>query len=478
MIEPHSRRKPPIVLVDDEESLLVAARLTLHGAGLGEIATLADSRELLPLLAERGAAVVVLDLQMPYLSGVDLLPQVIRDYPQVPVIVATANDDIDTVVGCMKAGAFDYLVKPVETSRLLATVKNALELRDLSSELSGLKERLLDDRLEQPEAFAAIVSGNKRMRALFQYAEVVAKTRQPIMISGETGVGKELVARAIHAVSGCRGDFVAINVAGLDDNLFTDTLFGHKKGAFTGAEQAREGLIARAAAGTLFLDEIGDLNEASQIKLLRLLQEQEYYPVGSDLVRKSDARIVLATNRDLQTMVAAGTFRKDLYYRLFAHRIQIPPLRERADDVALLLEHYLETASRQLHKKKPTPPPELAQLLTLYPFPGNVRELEALVIDAVARHQSGILSMESFREVIGDLRPSAASAANPGGDRDGADGSNPLVAHFGHFPTLLEVEEYLIAEAMTMARGNQGLAAKILGMGRQTLNKRLQKDKR
>ena len=260
-----------------------------------------------------------------------------------------------------------------------------------------------------------MVTGNKKMRAIFQYVEVVAGTRQPIMITGETGVGKELVARAIHQLSGRKGDYVALNVAGLDDMMFSDTLFGHKKGAFTGADQAREGFIARAAGGTLFLDEIGDLNESSQIKLLRLLQEHEYYPVGSDIVSKSDARIVLATNRDLQKMIAAGKFRNDLYYRLCAHQIHIPPLRERLDDIPQLLDHFLATSAAMVNKKKPTPPPELAVLLSIYQFPGNMRELEALVFDAVARHASGILSMESFRAVIGEER--AAVRRNGSGRR-------------------------------------------------------------
>jgi DNA-binding NtrC family response regulator len=407
---------------------------------------------------------------MPHLSGQELLQKIVRDYPGIPVILMTANDDIQTVVSCMKAGAFDYLVKPVESSQLVGRVKKAIEMRELSSELTKLNQRLLTDNLEHPEVFAAIDTGNKAMRAMFQYIEVVAGTRQPIMITGETGVGKELLARAIHDLSGCSGAYVPINVAGLDDNMFSDTLFGHRKGAFTGADQSREGLIEKASKGTLFLDEIGDLNEVSQVKLLRLLQEQEYYPVGSDLLKKSSARIVLATNRDIPEMIKAGTFRNDLYYRLFAHRVHIPPLRERPEDVPLLLDHMLAAAARKLGRKKPTPPPELAVLLGLYSFPGNVRELEALAFDAVARHTSGVLSMESFRSVIGDAQPMPQT-----GSTTAPDISKALIDYFGHFPTISEIEEYMIGEAMKMAQGNQGMAAKLVGMGRQTLNKRLNK---
>jgi DNA-binding NtrC family response regulator len=265
---------------------------------------------------------------------------------------------------------------------------------------------------------------------------------------------------------------VALNVAGLDDTMFSDTLFGHKKGAFTGADQARDGMIARAGKGTLFLDEIGDLNESSQIKLLRLLQEQEYYPVGSDSFRKSDARIVLATNHDLQKLMASGEFRTDLYYRLCAHQIHIPPLRERLDDLPLLLDHFLTAAAKELNKKKPTPPGELVTLLSLYSFPGNVRELEAMVFDAVARHGSGILSMDSFRKVIEKERPALQNA--PSAEPE----ENALTGLFGHFPTVREVEEYMIGESLKLAKGNQGIAASLLGITRQTLNNRLKENRR
>jgi DNA-binding NtrC family response regulator len=456
-----------VLLVDDEEHILATYLFTLQGSGISDVKALSDSRQVMPLLAAEALAVIVLDLNMPHINGVELLPRIIANYPQIPVILVTANDDIETVVECMKTGAFDYLVKPVNTSRLLTSVRRALELCDMSSELSSLKNCLFTDQLNSPEVFAPIVTGSKKMRAIFQYAEVVAGTRQPVMISGETGTGKELIARAIHQLSGRKGDLVALNVAGLDDIMFSDTLFGHKKGAFTGADEAREGMIASAGNGTLFLDEIGDLNEASQIKLLRLLQEQEYYPVGSDAIRKSDARIVMATNRDLQSLIAAGKFRKDLYYRLCIHQIEIPPLRERLDDIPLLLDHFLSTASAEFHRKKPTPPNELVTLLQLYSFPGNVRELEAMVFDAVTRHSSGILSMESFRRAVGDEHPAPPASAAAG------TGEKSLSDFFGHFPNIREVEDYMINEAMQLTKGNQGMAASLLGMSRQTLNNRL-----
>ena len=458
-----------ILLVDDEVQILETCKSCLNTSGFKDVLTESDSRAVLALLAREEVALIVMDLRMPHLSGHELLPLIVSTFPQIPVIIATASNDVDTAVNCIREGAFDYLVKPIEVKRLVTSVRKALELRSLSSELSVLKDYMFTDRLDHPESFKSIVTGNKNMRAIFQYLEVISGTRQPVMITGETGTGKELIAKAIHRLSGCAGEYVALNAAGLDDNMFSDTLFGHKKGAFTGADQTRDGLITRAAGGTLFLDEIGDLNEMSQVKLLRLLQEQEYYPVGSDFIKKSEARIVLATNRDLLDLIKQGKFRNDLYYRLCGHKVHLPPLRERLDDIPLLLDHFLGASALCLGKKKPTPPPGLAVLLSLYHYPGNVRELEALVYDAVLRHTGGVLSMETFRAVIGDDRPvaKASSAASE------ESGDNPLSTIFGHFPTIDEVEEYMIREAMKLAKGNQGMAGKILGMGRQTLNKRL-----
>ena len=240
------------------------------------------------------------------------------------------------------------------------------------------------------------------MRAIFQYIEAIAGTKEPVLVTGETGVGKELIAKAIHELSARRGPFVATNVSGLDDHMFSDTLFGHKRGAYTGAEQARDGLILQSSEGTLFLDEIGDMSEASQVKLLRLLQEKEFYPLGFDIPKKANTRIVVATNRDLQRLIAEGRFRNDLYFRLRTTPDYGPPLRDRREDIPLLLDYFLEGASKQLRKKQPAYPRELVTLLANYSFPGNVRELHSMVFDAVTRHQPGILSLESFREKIGE----------------------------------------------------------------------------
>jgi DNA-binding NtrC family response regulator len=429
---------------------------------------LSDGRELPPLLARQRVGMILLDLFMPGIGGLELLPRVVEDHPEVPVVVMTAAQDVDTAVICMREGAFDYLVKPVEESRLVSAVKRALEFRSLREQLGTLRSSLFTRRLQHPEAFAEIVTANRGMEAVFQYIEAIAESREPVLITGETGTGKELIARAIHRLSGLPGELVCINVAGLDDNLFADTLFGHVRGAFTGAERERDGAIARAAGGTLFLDEIGDLSKASQVKLLRLLQEQKYYPLGSDLQRLSEARIVAATNQALHRRMARGKFRQDLYFRLSSHPIDVPPLRRRRDDIPLLLQHFIDEAAESLGRPAPSPPEELVTLLGVHEFPGNVRELRAMVYNAMALHRGGpLLSLDSFRALIGQGRGEGDESL--GGDAD----DEPPLTVSGRFPTLKQANDFLIDEAMRRAKNNQGIAAMLLGITRQSLNRRL-----
>jgi DNA-binding NtrC family response regulator len=372
----------------------------------------------------------------------------------------------------MRQGAFDYIVKPVEKSRLVSSVRRAIELRELHRENQLLKARVLSDRLSRPEAFADIVTVSSGMRSIFQYVEAVAPSPRPVLITGETGVGKELVAHAVHTLSGRKGAFVPVNVAGLDDHVFADTLFGHKRGAFTGAMEVRAGLLEQAGSGTLFLDEIGDLSPPSQVKLLRLLQDGEYFPLGSDLAKRSGARIVVATNQDLEVSRNSGRFRKDLYYRLCGHRIHILSLRERREDVPVLLDHFLAKAAESLGKKKPTPPDELIKLLASYHFPGNVRELESMVYNAVSIHTAGKLSMEAFKAEIFKKQPGLSREYE---SADRSDEALRGVAFPDPLPTLKQTELLLVDEALRRASGNQSIAAAMLGITRQALNKRLKK---
>jgi two-component system, NtrC family, nitrogen regulation response regulator GlnG len=459
----------PVLLVDDDPQVLHSASIVLRSSGVAHVITVEDSRAVMPLLAEQEVGVLVLDLTMPHIAGHALLEQVSGNYPDIPVILMTATNDLETAVQCMQIGASDYLVKPVEESRLVSSVKRALEMRTLRAEVLSLKEHLLTGALHQREAFAEIITQSKAMFAIFRYLEAIALSPQPVLITGETGTGKELVARALHRLSARPGELVAVNVAGLDDTMFSDTLFGHTRGAFTGADQARDGVITSTAEGTLFLDEIGDLSVASQVKLLRLLQDGTYYPLGADRPRQSQARIVCATNGDVAQGLTAGTFRKDLYYRLRTHHLHLPALRARRGDLPLLVHHFVDQAARALAKTAPTEPLALYQLLNTYSFPGNVRELEALVFDAVARHQGTILSLHSFKEAIAG-EPRLAASELP------EEPSTGLTAWFPEqLPTFKAVEEALLTEALRRADGNQGVAAVLLGISRQALNKRLRR---
>ncbi len=351
-------------------------------------------------------------------------------------------------------------------------VRDITERKQLESEISSLKKHLLTGELENEAAFASIITRSKKMHAIFQYIEAVAKSRKPVFITGETGAGKELIARSVHLASGLEGKHIAVNVAGLDDTMFSDTLFGHKKGAFTGADKDREGLIVRASGGTLLLDEIGDMSKSSQVKLLRLLEEEIYYPLGSDAPGKSNARIIACSNQDIEKQMEEGDFRNDLYYRLCAHHIHIPPLRERLQDIPLLLNHFVEEAAHTMKLSKPLLSPELVTLLSNYQFPGNVRELQAMVHDAVAQHKSGKLSLDSFKTYIQQKR--ALPQSNILSEDEHA---SPLKNMFGHFPSLKEMEDHLISEAMKSAGDNQASAASLLGITRQALNQRLKKKK-
>lgn len=327
-----------------------------------------------------------------------------EQHPDISVIIISGLNQVESAVKCLQQGAFDYFVKTTEEGRLIEGIKRAIRMQEMHRENKALGQRILNNSLESPEVFDPIISRSNQMRSVFQYLESVAPSNQPLLICGESGTGKELLAKAAHQLSNRSGPLVSVNVAGLDDNVFADTLFGHQRGAFTGAERSRPGLIEEAADGTLFLDEIGDLSMASQVKLLRLLQEGEYYPLGSDRPKRIRARVIVATHQELQQRQTEGSFRRDLYYRLCTHQIQIPPLRQRKEDLPLLLDHFLAQAAAELDKPVPAYPPELPLLLSNYHFPGNIRELRALIFDAVSRHRSHLLSMEVFRQVIGKTR--------------------------------------------------------------------------
>ncbi len=460
----------PILVVDDETEFLFSAEMILKSERITNVQTCSDSRKVKQMLKEQHFSVLLFDMSMPHVSGYELLEHVSEFYPDIPVIILTALHDVELAVNSMKLGAFEYLLKPIQESALVGSIKRAIEHAEIRNENLRLKEKLLEGGIKHPEHFEDIITRDERMRSLFTYIEAISITHLPVLIQGETGVGKELFARAIHRSSGRKGELIAVNVAGVDDNLFSDTLFGHVKGAYTGAEAPRKGLIEQAQNGTLFLDEIGDLSNESQVKLLRLIQENKYYPLGADEPKISNARIIVATHKDLNGMQKRKEFRSDLYYRLQSHKIQIPPLRERKEDLELLVDFLLGKASDALEKKKPTVPKSLFTLLKNYAFPGNIRELEGMMVDAVSRHQGGILSLDTFKEKI-DFSVDVSEE-----NEEVAPNQSSKVQFYDVLPTLKEIEDLLIDEALRRTEGNQTIAAELLGISRRALNNRLHRE--
>lgn len=460
----------PVLLIDDEAKILESFETALLTGNITNVIRCQDSRDVKHVLSQQEIGVILLDLMMPNLSGKELLSIITAEFPEIPVIIITGSSEVETAVSCMKIGAFDYMVKPVEKNKLISVVKRAIQIRELQRENKLLKDRFFSDHVKNPDEFSDIITRNKAMRSIFQYVEAISISQQALLITGETGTGKELIARAVHVLSNRPGDFVAVNVAGLDENVFSDTLFGHRKGAFTGADKPRSGIIEQAAEGTLFLDEIGDLNNNLQVKILRLLNNGEYYPLGSDVAKQSDARIVVATNQDVHVMRESGSFRKDLYFRLNAHHVHLPPLRDRKDDLPILIEHFLIKASETLNIKKPTAPKELRTLLGTHNYPGNIRELESMIFDAVSRHESGQLSMQSFKLYIKTKNHELES------DQLQNEKQNyELITFHDELPTLKQAERRLISEALNRSSGNQSIAAMMLGISRQALNRRLKR---
>jgi len=458
-----------ILVIDDERAIRKSLAFYFEDQGY-QVLEAGDGKAGLELFASAEPQIVFTDLRMPFMDGFEFLRQAHQMRPEVPIVVVSGTGVVNDAVQAVKLGAWDYITKPVmDLAELDVVVRRALETVELRQEVSALRACMLDTALENESAFSAIITHDARMRRIFHYLEAVAPSTQPVLVTGETGTGKELIARAVHVLSRRKGRFVAVNAGGVDDTVFSDTLFGHLRGAFTGAERYREGMIVQAEQGTLFLDEIGDLSSASQTKLLRLIQEREYFPLGSDMAQNTNCRIVAATNRDLPAMVAAGSFRQDLYYRLCAHHVHIPPLRERSGDIGLLLESFVSEAARELGRPVPSVPVELARYLETYPFPGNIRELKSMVFDAVAQNGRGMLSKETFLAKLGKAGicpPQPSAGPVPGLD----DGEERL-------PTLKEAEQALIKKALERAGGNQGVAARYLGITRQGLNKILHREK-
>jgi len=454
----------PVFLLDDEPAWLHSLSLSLKvSAGINHILTCHDSRNTLDLLGKNRCSLVLLDLTMPHVGGEDLLVQIKKEYPNLPIIIISGMNQMETAIRCIKAGADDFYVKTDERERVIAGIVRALKQRQLKQENQRLVDTLMYPRRIENPAFSEIITDDIEMYRIFSYLQAISGSSSPVLISGESGTGKELIAKALHHLGGTDKPWVAVNVAGLDEMVFSDSLFGHEKGAYTGAERQRSGMVEAAADGILFLDEIGDLSTSLQVKLLRLLQEREYYSLGGDRPKKVRCRILVASNQDLQKKVATGSFRQDLFYRLATHRVELPPLRKRKKDIPLLLDKFLSMAADDLGKKKPNIPQALVSLLSTYHFPGNIRELQSMSFDVMSVYSGGILPMAGFWQKIEESEQHKDSDSTVAGS----------VAFGENLPTLKETSHLLVDEAMKRARGNQSVAARMIGVTPQALSKRL-----
>ena len=459
-----------ILIVDDHITTVKTVSLILKSGGFKDIIECTDSQMVMDILQNNKVDIILLDIEMPGISGDELLVKIKKVYPEIDIIMLSGVDDVNMIVKLIKAGANDYLLKPPNKNRILELIKKISKIKSLKSDIDSLKNAFFNREPENFEVFGCIKTVNPNMFNIFKYIEAIKYSKEPVLIIGETGTGKEMIAESVHNVSNLAGKFIPINIAGLNDELFSDTVFGHVKGAFTGANNNRVGLIEMAEGGTLFLDEIGDLELNSQIKLLRLLQEGKYFPLGSDKEKKANVKFVMATNKNLIEMVNGKTFRRDLYYRIYTHKVDLPALRDRKDDIPILIDHFVKDACRSMNKNLLNIPNELITVLKNYSFPGNLRELRALIFDAVSQTKSTTtLSKKVIEERI---FPKVKSEID-----NLAESVNQVekVKFSEDLPSLKEVEALLIAEAMQRSENNQTIASRLLGISRQALNQRLKK---
>ena len=439
-----------LLVVDDEKNIREGLGEALRLDGY-EVLMAADGKEAMDLLSSRGDVdLIITDLKMPRLSGADLLKEVAGRYPTLPVIILTGHGTIESAVQAMRDGAYDFLTKPVDLDRLSLLAKRALANRELV-----LQNRALLEELEKKNQFSHIVGKSHAMNGVLDVVTQVAPTRASVLITGESGVGKEVIADAIHYNSPRRDrPLIKVHCAALSESLLESELFGHEKGAFTGAVGRKRGRFELAHTGTLFLDEIGEINQNVQIKLLRVLEEKRFERVGGEETLEVDVRLIAATNKDLVAMIKTGAFREDLYYRLNVVNIRIPPLRERTDDIPLLTASFLKESSRENGKDITGIEPKARAALYAYPWPGNVRELRNCIESAVVLCKGGVIGLE-------DLPPNIRVE----------DGEETFRLAVGI--SLAEAEREVIRKTLARAGGNKSRAAEVLGIGRKTLHRKL-----
>jgi DNA-binding NtrC family response regulator len=453
-----------IVIVDDEQEITNSYEILLKKKGYKNFRLYNSSVDFLDELGGEEPAVLFLDIRMPHMNGEEVLAEIKSRGMLSSVYIISGTEDVATAVRCIQNGALDYIVKPIDKDRFHTNLMKGLEFYKVKTELSSIKKDMENSFCFTNPAFQKVVTRSRNIEDILKYISNVAVGDAPILITGETGTGKDLMAEAVHISSGRAGRFIPVNISAFDEHLFNDTLFGHVKGAFTGADKHRPGVLANADNGTVFLDEIGDLDESSQIKLLRLLQNKEYFPVGADAPSSTNARIVAATHADLKAKVEAGTFRQDLYYRLSSHMVSLPPLRDRQDDIDLLIYHFYNSYMAKMGMEYRDVSDEFITAMLHHDFPGNVRELQAVVQDYVMLFKGKSISKPELKKFLASHHIGMDSADSV---------RNTYFKYEGHFPTLKEMETFLVKEAISRTNGNQSKAASLLGISRQAMNKRL-----
>ena len=468
-----------VLIVDDDPVQRRLLEISISRAGLTVITAPGGGPALDLVDGPRGAqiGVVLLDLIMPDMDGLDVLARIKPNHPDLPVIVLTAKGGIDSAVEAMRAGAADFLVKPASPERIAVSIRNQMKIGTLAGEVTRLKKKT-----ENRMTFSDLVGDSPAMRQVFRLGERAAQSTIPILIEGESGTGKELIARAIQGTSNRSGKpFVAVNCGAIPENLIESILFGHEKGAFTGASERHAGKFLEADGGTLFLDEIGELRLDMQVKLLRALQEGEVDPVGAKRPVKVDVRIISATNRNLAELMRDGGFREDLFYRLNVFPILVPPLRERTGDVPLIARHFIGRFAAEEHKAISGLSAAAAALIDRYDWPGNVRQLENAIFRAVVLCDGTELDVCDFPQIAGALGVAVRPARDDGEPQKprSAEASGvspyllPLTDASGHMRKFEELEAEIIRRTVARYDGRMSEVARRLGIGRSTLYRKL-----
>ncbi|HEX2878431.1 MAG TPA: sigma-54 dependent transcriptional regulator [Polyangiaceae bacterium] len=444
-----------LLVVDDDETMCNMLQTSLTKKGFAVVSH-SETREAFEVLRTQDFDAVVTDLNMRGMNGLELCERIVADRPDIPVIVITAFGSLDTAIAAIRAGAYDFVPKPFEIDSLVVALERAIQHRALRQEVKRLRQEVsAAHRLEE------LMGSSTAMRVVYDVVERVRESDASVLLTGESGTGKELVARALHRRS-LRKDapFVAINCAALPESLLESELFGHARGAFTDAKAARAGLLVQATGGTLFLDEIGELPLTLQPKLLRALQERTVRPLGSESEVPFDVRLIVATNRDLETAMTEQRFREDLYYRINVLHVALPPLRARGNDVLLLAQHFVERFAGAAGRHITGISPSAAAKLLAYTWPGNVRELQNCIERAVALAQYDLIAVEDLPERIRDYRHARLVIAS----------DDP-----GEFVPMEEMERRYMTRVLEAMGGNKTLAARTLGLDRTTLYRKLER---